>query len=55
MWSYTLAIEPGEYEYRFVVDRVLATAGMAKAYIAHQLNIGEASVYRILAAQKKSG
>jgi DNA invertase Pin-like site-specific DNA recombinase len=33
----------------------LATAGMAKTNIAHQLNIGEASVYRILAAQKESG
>lgn len=31
----------------------LAAAGMAKANIARQLNIGEATVYRILAARKK--
>ena len=32
----------------------LAAGGMAKVNIAHQLNIGEASVYRILAATKKA-
>jgi DNA invertase Pin-like site-specific DNA recombinase len=32
----------------------LATEGMAKVNIARQLNIGEASVYRILAATKKA-
>ena len=32
----------------------LATGGMAKTHIARQLNIGEASVYRILAANLKS-
>jgi DNA invertase Pin-like site-specific DNA recombinase len=31
----------------------LAGQGMAKAQIARQLNIGEATVYRILAASKK--
>ena len=33
----------------------LAAGGMAKAHIARQLNIGEASVYRILAATQKAG
>jgi DNA invertase Pin-like site-specific DNA recombinase len=32
----------------------LASNGVAKALIARQLNIGEASVYRILAADKKT-
>lgn len=32
----------------------LASNGVAKAQIARQLNIGEASVYRILAADKKT-
>jgi DNA invertase Pin-like site-specific DNA recombinase len=32
----------------------LASNGVAKAQIARQLNIGEASVYRILAANKKT-
>lgn len=33
----------------------LAAGGMAKTHIARQLNIGEASVYRILAATQKAG
>ncbi len=33
----------------------LATGGMAKTHIARQLNIGEASIYRTLAATKKTG
>ena len=32
----------------------LATEGMAKVNIARQLNIGKATVYRILAATKKA-
>jgi DNA-binding CsgD family transcriptional regulator len=33
----------------------LTAGGITKAQIARQLNIGEASVYRILATNKKNG
>jgi DNA invertase Pin-like site-specific DNA recombinase len=58
---YGLAKAAGKYKGRKPLsDEVrqevvnLVTSGMAKTHIARQLNIGEATVYRILATTQKT-